>query len=184
MRARPPPILAIYEFIDSPDLGTEANPIVIRDDPIPLGLASNPIMIYVDKDCGYDKAEQLSSNADTEIIAIPEFWENLIDKSFPILVNERIDVNSNYPYLDDKATKDRVPKVIEDHSVTLYETEQNKYKDNNCPTQEALYSTTKCIASKLPYGSYGRWSAKRKLLDTDGVSPELRRSKRLTKRVR
>ena len=88
------PTLAIYEFIDSPDLGTEANPIVIGDNPVPLGSASNPIMIYVDKDCGYDEAEQLGSDADTEIMAIPEFWENLIDESFPVPVNERVDVNS------------------------------------------------------------------------------------------
>jgi hypothetical protein len=116
---------------------------VIGDDPAPLGSASNPIVIHVDEDCGYDEAEQLGSDADTEIMATPEFWEILIDESFPAPAEERADVNSvsalspttqlacedpeeprileqNCPGLDDKATKDRAPKVMEDHSVALY----------------------------------------------------------------
>ncbi|KAJ5035949.1 hypothetical protein NUH16_003815 [Penicillium rubens] len=121
-------------------------------------------------------------------MATPEFWEILIDESFPAPADERADVNSvsvlspttqlacedpeeprileqNCPRLDDKATKDRAPKVMEDHSVALYGrisqagTDQHKYEDNNypvcsvldtCPmtdqsqTQETPHSTTKC----------------------------------------
>lgn len=80
--------MVIREFIDSPESGTEANPIVIRDDPAPLDLASNHIVIHVDENCGYDETEQPGSVADTEIIAIPEFWENLIDGRFLILADE------------------------------------------------------------------------------------------------
>ncbi|EKV04138.1 hypothetical protein PDIP_88570 [Penicillium digitatum Pd1] len=222
------PILVIYELIDSSELGTEANPIVIGDDPAPFGSASNPIVIHVDEDCGHDEAEQLGSDADTEIMATPEFWEKLIDESLPAPADERADVNSvsvlppttqlacedleepriveqNCPRLDDKAIKDRAPKVMEDHSVALYgqtsqaETDRNKYEDNNYPVcgvpdtisitdqsqaQETPHSTTKCIASEPPHGSYGRWSAKRKLSDADGVSLEPRRSERLIKRAR
>ncbi|CAG8206107.1 unnamed protein product, partial [Penicillium nalgiovense] len=222
------PPLAKRELIDSPESGTEANPIVIGDDPAPLGSASNPIVIHVDEDCGYNEAEQLGSDADTEIMATPEFWEKLIDESFPAPADERADINSvsvlspttqlayedpgelgilkqNCPRLDDKATKDRAPKVMEDYSVALYgqtsqaETDQNKYEDNNYPVcgvpdtcsitdqsqmQETPHSTTKCITSEPPHGSYGRWSAKRKISDTDGVSPEPRRSERLIKRAR
>ncbi|KAJ5202315.1 hypothetical protein N7449_004394, partial [Penicillium cf. viridicatum] len=188
------PTLAIHELIDSPKLGTEANPIVIGDDPAPLGSASNPIVIHIDKDCGYNKAEQLSSD------------EKLIDKSFPAPADERTDVNSvsilspttqlacedpeeprilkqNCPRLDDKATKDRAPKVIEDHSVALYgrtsqaETDQHKYKDNN-------YPICSFNAYEPSHGSYGRWLAKRKLSDTNDVSPKPRRSERLIKRAR
>ena len=133
----------IHELIDSSELGNEANPIVIGDDLGPLGSASNPIVIHVDEDCGYDEAEHLGSDADTEIMATPEFWEILIDESLPAPADERADVNSvsalslttrlasedpeeprileqNCPRLGDKATKDRAPKVMEDHSVALY----------------------------------------------------------------
>ncbi|CAG8046257.1 unnamed protein product [Penicillium nalgiovense] len=222
------PTLVIHELIDSPELGTEANPIVIGDDPAPLGSASNPIVIHVDENCGYYEAEQLGSDADTEVMATPEFWEKLIDDNFPAPADERADVNSlsvlspttqlacedpeeprileqNCPRLDDKATKDRAPKVMEDHSVALYdqtsqaETDQNKYEDNNYPvccvpdpcsitdqsqTQETPHSTTECITNEPPHSSYSRLSAKRKLSDTDGVSPEPRRSERLIKRAR
>jgi hypothetical protein len=69
--------LPIYISVDSPKLGTKANPIVIEDNLTPLGSASNPIVIYIDKEhCGYNKAEELDSDIDTEIIATLEFWEN------------------------------------------------------------------------------------------------------------
>jgi hypothetical protein len=61
-------VVAIREFIDSSDLGTEANPIVIKDDPTPLGSESNPIVIYVEEYRSYSKTERLSSDRDTEII--------------------------------------------------------------------------------------------------------------------
>jgi hypothetical protein len=38
------------------------------------------------------------------------------------------------------------------------------------------------VSSEPPHGSYGRWSAKRKLSDADTISPEPRRSERLGKK--
>ncbi|OQD78027.1 hypothetical protein PENANT_c097G09795 [Penicillium antarcticum] len=206
------PTLVIHELIDAPESGTEANPIVIGDDPAPLGSASNPIVIYVDEDCGYDEAEQLGSDADTEVMATPEFWEKLIDENFPAPADERADcpeepriLEQNCPRLDDKATKDRAPKVMEDHSVVLYgqssqaEVDQNNYEDNSQPscgvfdtcsrtdqfhTQETLNGTNECIAKEPQHGSCGRWSTKRNLSDTDGLSLKPRRSERLIKRAR
>lgn len=61
---------------------------MIRDDPAPLDSASNPIVIRVDEDCGYDEMEQPGSVADSEIMATPEFWENLIDGSFLVPADE------------------------------------------------------------------------------------------------
>ncbi|KAJ5608570.1 hypothetical protein N7537_005189 [Penicillium hordei] len=82
------PAVVIHEFIDSPESGIEANPIVIRDDPTPLDSASNHIVIHVDEDCGYDETEQPGSIADTKIMATPEFWENLIYRSFLVPEDE------------------------------------------------------------------------------------------------
>ncbi|KAJ5588485.1 hypothetical protein N7537_011163 [Penicillium hordei] len=75
--AEPWPKLVIHEFIDSPELGTEANSIVIRDVSATLGSASIPIVGYIDEDCGYGEMEPLVSDADTDIMATPEFLENL-----------------------------------------------------------------------------------------------------------
>jgi hypothetical protein len=81
--------------VDSPKPGTKANPIVIEDDLAPLGSASNPIVIYVDEEhCGHDKAEELDSDVDTEIMATPEFWENLTDECFPVPKDEGVVVGS------------------------------------------------------------------------------------------
>jgi hypothetical protein len=89
------PTLVIHTPVDSLKLGTKANPIVIKDDLAPLGSASNPIVIYVDEEhCGHDKAEELDSDVDTEIMATPEFWENLTDECFPVPKDEGIVVGS------------------------------------------------------------------------------------------
>jgi hypothetical protein len=74
--------VVIRDSTISPELGTQANPIVIRDGLAPLGSASNPIEIYVDEDWCCDKIDQGVSDADTEVMATPEFWEALIDESF------------------------------------------------------------------------------------------------------
>lgn len=50
--------------------GTEANPIVIRDEPALLSSSSDPLVTYVDE--GWCHAER-DSNADTEIMTTPEF---------------------------------------------------------------------------------------------------------------
>ncbi|KAG0153424.1 hypothetical protein PDIDSM_5277 [Penicillium digitatum] len=195
------PTLVIHELIDSPEPGTEANPIVIGDNPAPLGSASNPIVIHVDEDCGYDEAEQPGSDADTEIIAPPEFWEKLIDESFPVPADERTDVNpvfipspttqlafedpeeprileQNCPRLDDKATKNRSPKAMEDHSVALCgqgsqaEIDQNKNDDNTqvvSDVPDACSITDQSYTLEPPYGPCGRLPAKCRLSDTDGV---------------
>jgi hypothetical protein len=67
--------VVVYDSIVAPNLGTQAYPIVISDDPAPLGSASNPIVIHVDEDWCRDKIDQLGSDADTEIMATPEFWD-------------------------------------------------------------------------------------------------------------
>jgi hypothetical protein len=54
---------------------------VIGDGLAPLGSASNPIVIHVDEDWCYDKIDRGGSDADTEVMATPEFWEALIDES-------------------------------------------------------------------------------------------------------
>lgn len=61
----------------------------------PLGSASNPIVIYIDEDWYYNKIDRYDSDTDTMIIAIPEFWEALIDESFSILADERGAVGSS-----------------------------------------------------------------------------------------
>lgn len=43
------PEVVVRDSIVAPELGTQANPIVIGDDPAPLGSASNPIVIHVDE---------------------------------------------------------------------------------------------------------------------------------------
>lgn len=56
-----------------PELGIQANPIVIRDKPTLLGSASNPIVINVNEGQCHSEAGQPDSNADTEIMTTPEF---------------------------------------------------------------------------------------------------------------
>lgn len=48
---------------------------MISDDPAPLGSASNPIVIHIDEHWCRGETDQLSSDAETEIMATPEFWE-------------------------------------------------------------------------------------------------------------
>jgi hypothetical protein len=65
--------VVVCDSIVAPELGTYANPIVIVDDLAPLGSASNPIVIYVDEGWCRDELDQLDSDADTVIMATPEF---------------------------------------------------------------------------------------------------------------
>lgn len=80
--------MVIREFTDSPESGTEANPIVIRHDSAPLDSASNHIVIHVNEDCAYDETEQPGSVADAETMPSPELWENLIDGGFLVPADE------------------------------------------------------------------------------------------------
>lgn len=80
--------MVIRNFIDSPEPDVESNPIVIGGDLAPLGSASNPIVIHVDENCGHYATALSGSDVETEIMATPEFWENLIDKSFREPTNE------------------------------------------------------------------------------------------------
>ncbi|KAJ5159854.1 uncharacterized protein N7482_006858 [Penicillium canariense] len=75
------------------ELGTYANPIVIEDHLAPLGSASNPIVIQVDEGWCRDEPDQLVSDADTEIMATPEFWGTLTGANFavPVKVDAAID---------------------------------------------------------------------------------------------
>jgi hypothetical protein len=76
-----------------PELGTRANPIVIGDEPAPLGSASNPIVINVDEGWCPSEAGQPDSDANTDIMTTPEFWENLIEESYPNPANGGADVD-------------------------------------------------------------------------------------------
>jgi hypothetical protein len=64
--------LLVREILDLPEPGTESNPIVVRDDPTPLGSASNPIVIHVDEEWCHDDVDQLGSGDDTDIMSTPE----------------------------------------------------------------------------------------------------------------
>lgn len=75
------------------ELGIQANPIVIGDEPAPLGSASNPIVINVDEGWCHSEAGQPDSDADTEIMTTPEFWEKLIEESYPDPANGGADVD-------------------------------------------------------------------------------------------
>ena len=71
--------------------GTAANPILIEDDP--LGSAPNPIVINVDEGSCHSETGQPDSDADTEIMTAPEFWDNLIEESYPNPANGGADVD-------------------------------------------------------------------------------------------
>jgi hypothetical protein len=77
------PEVVVRDTKSHPGLGTEASPIVIGDESVPLGSAFNPIVIDVDEDWCHGEAGQRDSDADTEIMTTPEFWENLIEESYP-----------------------------------------------------------------------------------------------------
>ncbi|KAJ5153979.1 uncharacterized protein N7500_009418, partial [Penicillium coprophilum] len=56
----------IYKLIDSSELGTKANPIVIRDNPTPLGSASNPIdCLRLDNKIVNNRATKIETNTKT-----------------------------------------------------------------------------------------------------------------------
>jgi hypothetical protein len=63
----------VCESIGTPEIGTQANPILVSDDLAPLGSASNPINI--DEDWRSD-SNQLSSNENTVSLA-SQYWETV-----------------------------------------------------------------------------------------------------------
>ncbi|KAF3394472.1 hypothetical protein F1880_005502 [Penicillium rolfsii] len=76
----------------SPELGTSANPIVIEDGLAPLGSAFNPIVI--DEDWRRNEPEQFGSDANTETMATPEFWESLTAGEFAVPVKDDTAIDS------------------------------------------------------------------------------------------
>lgn len=168
--------MVVRGSIVSPELGTEANPIVI----------------HIDEDWCHDETDLLGSDADTEILATPEFWETLTGESFTVPADDGEAVGSfsvraptrspvcehpedlqpfgqsapNCFHLDDKALK-----VTESSLMT-----------RNAIPQEATDQTDTSVGKDLSCGSYDAGSTKRKLSPDEGVSSELRRSERLTKR--
>jgi hypothetical protein len=76
--------VVVCDSIVAPNLGTHTYPIVISDDPAPLGSASNPIVIHVDENRCRDEIDQLGSDADTEIMATPEFWDAWAHESLTV----------------------------------------------------------------------------------------------------
>lgn len=135
--------ISVCEFLDVAELGTESNPILIRDDPALLGSASNPIVIYVDDDWCHDDADQLDSGDDTDIMSTPEFWASFTHDSLAVLADERADVglvsvlppavpparespeesrtpdqsSVNRLCMDDKATMEKAIQDLEDYAV-------------------------------------------------------------------
>jgi hypothetical protein len=96
--------VVVRESIVAPKLGTQAYPIVIGDDPAPSGSASNPIVIHVDEGWCRDETDQLGSDANTEIMATPEFWGTLTGENLTVPVNEEADfsfVSTRLPVWED-----------------------------------------------------------------------------------
>jgi hypothetical protein len=87
--------VVVRDSIVAAELGTQVNPIVIGDDPAPLGSASNPIVIHVDEGWCRDETDQLSSDADTEIMATPEFWGTLTGVDFAVPVKDDVAIDSS-----------------------------------------------------------------------------------------
>lgn len=90
------PEVVVCDSMVAAELGTYANPIVIGDDLAPLGSASNPIVIQVDGGWCRDEPNQLGSDADTEIMATPEFWGTLTG-AVPVTDDAAIDSSVRVP---------------------------------------------------------------------------------------
>lgn len=67
------PKVVVRDSKSHPELGMEANPIVIGDESAPLGSAFNPIVIDVDEGWCHGEAGRPDSDADTKIMTTPEF---------------------------------------------------------------------------------------------------------------
>lgn len=89
------PEVVVCDSMVAPELGTDANPIVIGDDLAPLGSASNPIVIQVDEGWCRDEPTQLGSDADTEIMATPEFWGTLTGANVAVPVKDDAAIDSS-----------------------------------------------------------------------------------------
>ncbi|KAJ6129149.1 hypothetical protein N7512_001929 [Penicillium capsulatum] len=72
---------AVYDTSDDLQLGTKANPIVI-DETSPPDSIPDVIATYIDGDHGFDDTGHLCSDAETEIIASPAFWDAFLDENF------------------------------------------------------------------------------------------------------
>ncbi|KAJ5198770.1 uncharacterized protein N7498_007887 [Penicillium cinerascens] len=124
--------LFVREVLDLPEPGTESNPIVVEDDPAPLGSASNPIVIYDDEEWCHDEAEQLGSGDDTDIMSTPEFWEDFTPpacenpEELGVLGQSSVDSFR----LADEATKEKTVKASEDHYVAVLGDVQSSQAEN------------------------------------------------------
>jgi hypothetical protein len=104
--------VVIRDSIGFPELGTQANPIVIRDGLTPLGSASNPIVIHVDEDWYYNKIDRCGSNTNTKVMATPEFWEALIDENFSIPADKRGAVGSSSVHTPTRSPAHEDPEAL------------------------------------------------------------------------
>lgn len=87
--------MVVRDSIVAPKLGTQANPIVIGDDPTLLGSASNPIVIYSNEGWRRDETDLLGSNADTKIMATSEFWGTLTGGNLAVPVDKLAAIDSS-----------------------------------------------------------------------------------------
>lgn len=87
--------VVVYDSLARPELGTQTNPILIADDLAPLGSASNPIVIQVDEGWCRDDSDQRDSDADTVIMATPEFWGTLTSGNFAGPVKDDASIDSS-----------------------------------------------------------------------------------------
>ncbi|KAJ5374509.1 hypothetical protein N7517_006515 [Penicillium concentricum] len=95
------PKVVVCDSIVSSKLGMQANPIGFGDDLALLSSASNPTVIHVDEGWCRDETNQLSSDADTEIMAIPEFWA-LTGGNFTVPVYKGEAVPTRSPVCEDR----------------------------------------------------------------------------------
>ncbi|GFF95341.1 hypothetical protein IFM47457_10307 [Aspergillus lentulus] len=87
------PEAVVRHSIVAPKLGTQANPIVIGDNP--LGSVSNPFVIHVDESWCSHETDQLGSDADTWILTTPELRGTLTGENVAVLVDEGAPVDSS-----------------------------------------------------------------------------------------
>ncbi|KAJ5198754.1 uncharacterized protein N7498_007871, partial [Penicillium cinerascens] len=197
--------LSVHEILDLPEPGTEINPIVVEDDPAPLGSASNPIVIHVDEEWCHDNAEQLSSGDDTDIMT-PACED-------PDEVGALEQSSVNRSRLADEATKEKTFRFLEDQYVAGFGDGQSSQAESgqskiqgilpkveeptpvcNIPdtrsmkgrfgTQKSPYGTDISTVKDPSQDSCDREPMKRKHEDHEGVSSDPRRSKCMIKRAR
>ncbi|KAJ5301617.1 hypothetical protein N7508_006480 [Penicillium antarcticum] len=189
-------MVATSEFIDFSDLSTEANPILIEDDPAPLGSESNPIVFHVEEDRSYSETKRLGSDGDTEIIS-ESLWERFVGiagRSTPIPVPTQLSAckdpeepqasgqsSANHLHLDGQNLEMAGNRFHVERSPSH---EYGKGKDANQRRSEQVKAENPAkilglLETVVPSDSVG--SKKRKSLQGEGS--KVRRSDRLVKRA-